>query len=50
MKSFFTRPRILACSIIAVAVVLILIGVALNQPTHVWQKASLICFECIGLG
>ncbi|MFR5000668.1 MAG: CD1871A family CXXC motif-containing protein [Slackia sp.] len=32
------------------AIVLIVLGVAQGEVLDVWRKASLICYECIGIG
>ncbi len=50
MKRRLTKTAIVALALLGVAVVLIAVGVALRQPVQVWQKAAVICFECIGLG
>ena len=36
--------------LIVVAVVLIAVGIMLNQPADVLHKAAKICMECVGLG
>ena len=35
---------------LAVAAVLIVLGIAQGDGLDVWRKASLICYECIGIG
>ena len=32
------------------AIVLIVLGIAQGEMLDVWRKASLICYECIGIG
>lgn len=49
MKRIGKSARI-ALVVLAVALVCVAIGIALNQPLQVWQKAALVCYECIGLG
>ncbi|MDO4443199.1 MAG: CD1871A family CXXC motif-containing protein [Slackia sp.] len=36
--------------VLAAAVVLIALGVAQGDMLDTWRKASLICYECIGIG
>lgn len=36
--------------VLAVAVVLIVLGIIQGDALDVWRKASLICYECIGIG
>ena len=43
------RPAIIVV-LLAVAVVLIGVGIAVGEPGVVLQKAIYICTECIGLG
>ena len=50
MKCRLSKTALIALAVLAVGVALILVGVALGQPTHVWNKAAVVCFECIGLG
>ena len=45
-----SKSTIVALAVLAVAVVFILVGVLDGQAVKVWQKAALICYECIGLG
>lgn len=35
---------------LVVAAVLIVLGIAQGDGLDVWRKASLICYECIGIG
>ena len=50
MKRRLSKTAVIALALLGVAVALIAVGVALGQPVQVWQKAAVICFECIGLG
>lgn len=36
--------------VLVIAVVLIVFGIAQGDVVDVWRKASLICYECIGIG
>ena len=36
--------------VLAAAAVLIVFGVMQGDALDVWRKASLICYECIGIG
>lgn len=36
--------------VLAVAVALIVVGVLQGDALDVWRKASLVCYECIGIG
>ncbi|MFA6733592.1 MAG: CD1871A family CXXC motif-containing protein [Sphaerochaetaceae bacterium] len=36
--------------IVALAVVMLFVGAHLGGMDAVWQKASVICLECVGLG
>ncbi|MBR2789658.1 MAG: hypothetical protein IKD70_03460 [Eggerthellaceae bacterium] len=49
MKRLDRRTRI-ALIVLLAAMVFVAVGIALGQPLQVWQKAALICYECIGLG
>ena len=42
--------KIVTISLIALGVILIITGIALNQPAQVLSKASRICMECVGIG
>ena len=45
------RLRVPAWVVVFVAaIVLIVLGVAQGEVLNVWRKASLICYECIGIG
>lgn len=45
------RLRVPAWVVVFVAaIVLIVLGVAQGEVLGVWRKASLICYECIGIG
>ena len=44
------RKNIITFSIIAAGLILIVVGIALNQPGSVLSKAAKICMECIGIG
>lgn len=45
------RLRVPAWVVVFVAaIVLIVLGVAQGEVLDVWRKASLICYECIGIG
>ena len=50
MKRRLPTPVIIALALLAVAAVLMVAGIADDQPLRVWQKAAMICYECIGLG
>ena len=45
-----SKPTIIALAVLVVAAVFILVGALDGQAVKVWQKAALICYECIGLG
>lgn len=49
MKRLPRSVRI-ALIVLGVAAVFVAAGVILGDPLRVWQKAALICYECIGLG
>ncbi|MDO4590286.1 MAG: CD1871A family CXXC motif-containing protein [Slackia sp.] len=36
--------------VLIIAVVLMACGIAQGDMVDVWRKASLICYECIGIG
>lgn len=36
--------------VLVVAIVLIVLGIVQGDALDVWRKASLICYECIGIG
>ena len=36
--------------VLAAAAALIVLGVAQGDALDVWRKASMVCFECIGIG
>lgn len=36
--------------VLIIAVVLMACGIAQGDMADVWRKASLICYECIGIG
>lgn len=40
----------ITAALLAVAAVLIAVGVAVGEPAEVAQKAVTICLECIGVG
>lgn len=44
------RTRLLRCSSLLLAVVLLAIGVANQEHADVFRKAISICLECIGIG
>ena len=50
MKRRLSKPALIALAVLGVGAVLIAVGALLGQPAQVWQKAAVICFECIGLG
>ncbi len=50
MKPRLSRPVKIALAVLVLAVVCIAIGAGQGQAQAVWQKAALVCFECIGLG
>lgn len=43
------RVVVLAC-VFAAAAVLIILGVAEGAFFDVWQRAAMVCYECIGIG
>lgn len=44
------KKRIGTYAILIVALLFIIIGISQNQQHDVFQKAILICLECIGIG
>ncbi|MBO4580127.1 MAG: hypothetical protein J5715_08250 [Clostridiales bacterium] len=44
------RKYLPAAILIVLAIVLIVIGIFLQQPDSVLHKAIRICMECVGLG
>lgn len=44
------RKYLPAAILIVLAIVLIVIGIILQQPDSVLHKAIRICMECVGLG
>ena len=36
--------------VLAAAAALVALGLAQGDAADVWRKASLICYECIGIG
>lgn len=44
------RSVVFCLLILAVAAVLIVLGVAQGDALAVFRKASLVCYECIGIG
>lgn len=44
------RKTALRVGLVAVALLMIVIGLILGQEASVWKKAAAICMECIGLG
>lgn len=44
------KKRIAGLAVAAVGVLLMLMGVADNQHSDVFEKAIRICLECIGIG
>ena len=44
------RKKLPAVILIVIAVLLITVGIILQQPESVLAKAVQICMECIGLG
>ena len=40
----------LKCIILAIGIVFLVIGIASGEVNTVFQKASMICMECIGIG
>ena len=36
--------------VLAIGVALIALGIAQGDMLYTWRKASLICYECIGIG
>ena len=44
------KSALIALAVLTVAAVLIVVGALDGQATRVWQRAALICYECIGLG
>lgn len=45
-----TKTSAIACIVLALAAILIAVGVAQGDPLWVFRKAALICYECIGIG
>lgn len=45
-----SRSACIALIVLGVAIAFIVVGVILGEPLRVWQRAALICYECIGLG
>ena len=45
-----TKERIFRVAMIAVAVLLIVLGVLRGEPATVLTKAVNICLECVGIG
>lgn len=50
MNRRLPKSAVIALAVLGLAAVLIVVGAAMGQPTSVWHKAALICYECIGLG
>ena len=48
-RSGARRAVVLAC-VFAAAAILIALGVAEEAFSDVWQRASMVCYECIGIG
>lgn len=46
---FWRKDRKWLCGVLA-GVILLTIGAAQGQLTVIWQKAVMICMECIGIG
>lgn len=46
---FWRKDRQWLCGALA-GVILLAIGAAQGQLTVIWQKAVMICMECIGIG
>ena len=44
------KNRMLSCVLLAIAVSMIVIGLAGGEQMIVWKKAVNICLECIGVG
>lgn len=44
------RKYLPAAILIVIALVLIIVGIILQQPDSVLHKAIRICMECVGLG
>lgn len=44
------KKNIITTTILITSIILILIGVYKNQEIDVYNKARMICFECIGIG
>jgi hypothetical protein len=44
------KVRAVTLALLAAAAVLTAVGIAVGEPTVVWQKASNVCMECIGIG
>ncbi len=42
--------QVISCLIIAAAIGLIGLGISNGGYRDVWNKARIICFECIGIG
>ena len=52
MNKRYERYRyiIIAWIVFAIGIVLIIAGIATGELPAIWQKAVIICLECIGLG
>ncbi len=42
--------KIIRGSVLAAAVLLLILGLFQNGPADIWNKAVRICYECIGIG
>ena len=42
--------KIIRGSVLAAAVLLLILGLFQNRPADIWNKAVRICYECIGIG
>lgn len=53
-RSFGSKPRRVHVPVwaivLAAAAALVALGLAQGDAVDVWRKASLICYECIGIG
>jgi len=44
------KISVLQWSLLFIAIILIVIGVILENPLDIYRKAIFICMECIGIG
>jgi len=49
MKKKF-RPRRKPFVLIGIFIIMMIVGIALGEPTRVLEQAKAICLSCIGIG